>query len=128
MTARLTESELAAIEARANAATEGPWFDLVPKNDCAGSNYMIRSVEHNEQEAVIMYSRYDGTPWCLPEDRTFIAASRTDIPSLLLNLRAARMALKIIAEFPVTNASGDQDAANMQAIARAAVPTEGTKP
>lgn len=64
----MTEAELAAIEARANAATLGPWDNgYVP-------------IDH-EGQAV--------WPWYEKADMDFAYAARTDVPALCAALRAA---------------------------------------
>jgi hypothetical protein len=63
--------DLDAIEARANAATEGPWNDL-GENGITQTAHVTRDV------------------WTIPvsvEDVTFIAHARTDIPALISEVR-----------------------------------------
>lgn len=100
----------AEIRALCEAATPGPWHD-VAVDLCGGwgqpngkqlkiapSGSLIQSVEHNDQEAVIMASNYDNSPWCLPEDRAFIAASRTAVPELLARVEELEAALGVLVD------------------------------
>ena len=76
------------IEARANAATEGPW---APWRDQDGAPHMNGLLMVGNAAAVIP----EGESWVegvdvnpiahtyTPEDREFIAAARTDVPALL---------------------------------------------
>jgi len=71
----MTPSELAAIEARANAATEGPWLE-------SGSQITASETDG------------DGRPWpwmvasdLAPNDCVFLACARADIPALVARVR-----------------------------------------
>ena len=55
------------IEARANAATEGPWIVAIYKNEC--------KVETKRE-------RWHVASYASPEDAAFIAHARTDVPAL----------------------------------------------
>ena len=61
------------IEARANAATEGPWIVAIYKNEC--------KVETKRE-------RWHVASYASPEDAAFIAHARTDVPALVAALRA----------------------------------------
>ena len=61
------------IEARANAATEGPWIVAIYKNEC--------KVETKRE-------RWHVASYASPEDAAFIARARTDVPALVAALRA----------------------------------------
>lgn len=87
----MTEDELAAIEARANAATPGPWklwngYDLAYPNVgiCGvcriGPEGSIAGVRGAEQRDVLGSS----------EDLEFIASARQDIPALIAEVRRLR--------------------------------------
>ena len=81
------------IEARANAATEGPW---APWKDQDGAKHMQGLLMVGNADAVIP----EGEMWVedvdinpvahtyLPEDREFIAHARTDVPDMAAALRA----------------------------------------
>lgn len=71
---QIDQQRLAEIEARANAATPGPW---------------ARDIEQNES-AVIACSSGTITTWGVRfNDAAFIAHSRVDIPDLCAALRAS---------------------------------------
>jgi hypothetical protein len=73
----MTEQDLAAIEARANAATAGPW-------EATHQYYACWSLDGPEANG----------PDMMPEgDATFIANARTDVPALVAELKAYRRAL-----------------------------------
>lgn len=84
---------LDAIQARADAATEGPWAAWLDQD---GAKHMQGRLMVGNADAVIP----DGETWIegvdvnpvaecyTPEDRTFIAAARTDVPVLVAALRA----------------------------------------
>ena len=61
------------IEARANAATEGPWIVAIYKNEC--------KVETKRE-------RWHVASYASPEDAEFIAHARTDVSDLVAALRA----------------------------------------
>ncbi len=81
------------IEARANAATEGPW---APWRDQDGAPHMNGLLMVGNADAVIPEGEFwvedvDINPVAhtyLPEDREFIAHARTDVPALVAALRA----------------------------------------
>lgn len=73
--ATLSPEELDTIEARTNAATEGPWAQG-PGSPSIGH----RSPTFGDLNVIATCNRY----W----DRAFIAAARTDIPRLLASHRA----------------------------------------
>lgn len=81
---------LDAIEARANAATAGPWmplmsWELIVTDSQDGMLHVVRTVDEFDRQ----------------ENAEFIAAARTDIPWLLAELRKAqqiRLALRQLVE------------------------------
>ena len=81
------------IEARANAATEGPW---APWRDQDGAPHMNGLLMVGNADAVIPEGEFwvedvDINPVAhtyLPEDREFIAHARTDVPDMAAALRA----------------------------------------
>lgn len=81
------------IEARANAATEGPW---APWRDQDGAPHMNGLLMVGNADAVIPEGEFwvedvDINPVAhtyLPEDREFIAHSRADVPDMAAALRA----------------------------------------
>jgi len=83
--------DCAAIEARANAATEGPWYvddaeQTVRAREYAGEIVYDRSAEHSSEWA-------DFKPTA-----EFIAHARTDIPALLAMAREQRAVIAKVAE------------------------------
>ena len=84
-----TVDQLAAIEARSNAATEGPWavdelgnVEDVPELDLHRFDIMPQTIARTELRK---------------EDGEFIAHARTDVPALLALVREQRAALALIA-------------------------------
>lgn len=81
------------IEARANAATEGPW---APWRDQDGAPHMNGLLMVGNADAVIPEGEFwvedvDINPVAhtyLPEDREFIAHARADVPDMAAALRA----------------------------------------
>lgn len=104
--APLTDSELAAIEARAEAAAPGPWKHV---GSCIveGPAYEETWVDNGGKAHVQCGHRptiYDEGGHS-EEDAEFIAHSRTDVPRLVAALRAAHAALRpfarVAAEHPI---------------------------
>lgn len=79
MSAPLTAERLAEIEARASAATPGPWW---PEH----RGVMAEGVEIVDDCAVAGWDAY-------PENQVFIAAARTDVPALVAEVRRLTAAL-----------------------------------
>jgi len=75
--------DLDAIEARADAATEGPWFNNRNGVVIVESHPLAPTVSENSS-------------W---GDAEFIAAARADIPALVAELRAAREVVEAAAGF-----------------------------
>ena len=100
------------IEARANAATEGPW---APWKDQDGAKHMQGLLMVGNADAVIPEGElwvedvdinpiaHTYTPW----DREFIAHARTDVPDMAAALRAV-LNLHVKAQ-PITAAYGTQE-------------------
>lgn len=84
----MTEERLKEIEARANAATVGPWEE-VGEN---GEFWMYSGFE-GPNECVVLADTGRNQFRC-QEDVDFIAHSRQDIPDLCAALRAARERIK----------------------------------
>jgi len=85
----LTEPEIAEIEARADAATQGPWT-LEKGFICSGGYQDGVSI-------AVRLMRLDTDPFA-GDDGPFIAHSRTDIPRLLETIRELQEELKIARE------------------------------
>lgn len=76
----LTVPDLAAVERRAAAATEGPWLTYAG-TDGNGNSTRGVTYERNQDEAVFE------DRWCGPADAEFIAHARTDVPALVARVR-----------------------------------------
>lgn len=99
MTDQITEAEITEIEARAAAATPGPWgtlwdgqqFQVVSPHDTAPGECIAEwtyAVRTWEPEATADRAE------CMTGDGVFIAAARTDVPRLAAALRAAYAQLR----------------------------------
>ena len=82
--------DLDAIEARADAATEGPWFNNRNGVVIVESHPLAPTVSENSS--------------CV--DAEFIAAARADIPALVAELRAAREAKERVLDMHSSNSGG----------------------
>jgi hypothetical protein len=83
----LTEPELCAIEARAAAATPGPWIWDRSSDDW---NHVLALRDCDAREADVLLCTGDGErAWGIitPADADFIAAARADVPSLVAEVR-----------------------------------------
>ena len=86
----VTDQELSEIEARANAATEGPWraeYANITSADVVGP-----------LDADLVQRKYGGRAQYLVADAEFIAAARTDIPALVAEVRALRKQVEMTAD------------------------------
>ena len=88
----MTEQELAAIEARANAATAGPWTAQTGEvlywsprptkaKPNAGYTHTLMRAEQTDYASGEFFAVVDDT------DATFIAHARTDVPALVAEVR-----------------------------------------
>jgi hypothetical protein len=84
VSAPITAERLAEIEARANAATPGPWW---PEH----RGVMAEGVEIVDDCAVAGWDVY-------PENQAFIAAARIDVPDLVAEVRRLTAALDAAAD------------------------------
>lgn len=94
----MTDLDLDAIEARANAATDGPWLGYDERSDLREENPDVTPMW------VVAQMEPDGVNWVRDiadigggeqdeADAEFIAHARTDLPALVAALREARAAL-----------------------------------
>jgi len=117
----LTDAELDGMEARCNAATPGPW-------DARPGTYKVYIGSANDDLTFSLQYLHpsDGRRTFAEEDGEFIAAVRTDMPRLLCDLRAARKALREIAERMTLPMPSNHMAEyrRIDAIACAALPRE----
>ena len=91
----MTNLDLDAIEARANAATDGPWLGYDERSDLREENPDVNPMW------VVAHMEPDGVNWVRDiadigggeqdeADAEFIAHARTDVPALVAALREAR--------------------------------------
>ena len=90
-----TLDRLDEIEARASAATEGPWYweppseESFPQSDESLRSSGAKMPDARWDEVVLSGWGYDASGTSASdEDRAFIAAARTDVPALVAALRA----------------------------------------
>jgi hypothetical protein len=89
----LTDDELDAMEARASAATPGPWWSWVEGRDgTSGSTFIGRGLD--ESPGTDLYLSIEGSEVASAEDHDFIAAARQDVPRLLTEVRRLRSQIK----------------------------------
>lgn len=84
----LTDADLDAMEARADAATAGPWESSIEGRDHESGDSFISTGELAEV-GPDMYVSLEGVP-APAEDLDFIAASRQDVPRLVAEIRRLR--------------------------------------
>lgn len=81
----LTEGQIAAIKARAKAATPGPWSvkcEILEADECGNATAEMPYVSTNDKAICVLYGRgHDDAN--AHEDAAFIAHAREDIPALL---------------------------------------------
>ncbi|MEM6274503.1 MAG: hypothetical protein AAF735_04605 [Myxococcota bacterium] len=80
----LNDSELAAIEARCEAATAGPWVSYIEGRDhTSGSNFIMTGSEDSRGPDIELSGATNA-------DQDFIAHARQDIPRLLAEIARLR--------------------------------------
>jgi hypothetical protein len=85
----IPDEELAAIDARANAATPGPWWPWVEGRDgTSGDTFIGRGLDGSRHSD--LYLTTDQGDDLRPEDVDFIAHARQDIPRLVAEVRRLR--------------------------------------
>lgn len=91
----LDDAALDAIEARANAATDGPWevdrYWWKPRSPAIPDQWMLGILGEGD-EICAVHESDDGSR----EDAEFIAHARTDVPALVTALRAEREATEAL--------------------------------
>lgn len=91
----MTDAELAEIEARCAAATEGPWeYDYTEVHQAYAVDQSCRTIVGRET-INRGYESFDNLV-LRSQDAAFIASARTDVPKLTAALRQAHEALKKI--------------------------------
>lgn len=90
----ISDSDIAAMEARARAATEGPWRsnwridDREDRLDDIATVSSVSSAVPDSQRMVVGILWYDGLhSACRENDAEFIAHARTDVPALIAEVR-----------------------------------------
>jgi hypothetical protein len=84
----MTEDELQAIEARATAATPGPWTTGAGKVEGGQVRELVIGPGPRDDVIVaIAYGGFGNPVDRTSEDRAFIAAARTDVPKLITEVR-----------------------------------------
>ena len=85
----MTERDLAAIEARANGATAGPW----EYDGGGGGLHKQRVLATRAPDGVVMDNEPYYPQMVAPADQEFCAAARTDVPALVAEVKTYRRAL-----------------------------------
>lgn len=81
---RMDDADLKRIEARANAATPGPWTSWIEGRDhTAGSSFIQTRSREGRGNDIELSGASDA-------DQDFIAAARSDVPVLIAELRRLR--------------------------------------
>jgi hypothetical protein len=91
----ITDAELDAIAARADAATSGPWESFVEGRDACGGDSFIRIGGLDDAAPDLYLTHYfwveRPTPVPAPvADLDFVAHARQDIPRLIAEIRRLR--------------------------------------
>jgi hypothetical protein len=81
----LSDAELDEIERCCDAATDGPWDAVSPSEAEQARGWWVDS----SQDAIFLQDYFDATP----TDAAFIAASRTDVPKLIAEVRRLRQVI-----------------------------------
>jgi hypothetical protein len=92
----MNSTDLDAIDARAGAATPGPWKSLRGYEQDDPGAFVCRAGDQPH------YVVATGSDPLAPADADFIAAARTDVPALVAQLRAARAANANLTGFMLT--------------------------
>jgi hypothetical protein len=93
----MTEDELKAIETRANAATPGPWTTGAGKVE-GGQVRELVIAPNDDVIVAIAYGGFGNPVDRTGQDRTFIAAARTDVPALVKEVRRQATELRRLRE------------------------------
>jgi len=89
----LTDHELDAMEARASAATPGPWWSWVEGRDgLSGDTFIGRGLGESRGSDLYLFDEHGRR--VSDEDHDFIAAARQDLPRLLTEVRRLRALVK----------------------------------
>lgn len=93
----MSEIDLDAIEARAAAATGGPWFNATCSACSSCERAAERECEHGDRigrsvDSLLCFFDDEGAPrfWHHDTDGEFVAHAREDIPALCAEIRRLR--------------------------------------
>jgi len=105
--------DLEAIEARANAATDGPWhwederhFDLLKPKGSNGTRWGTEVIEVTHDGGCACRQSCEMEVLIAPSDAEFIANARTDVPDLIAEVRRLRGLLEDAQGFCYTRSIG----------------------
>ena len=84
--------DLDAIQARADAATPGPWVSRTCEPCAARDRLDLTIWGHGDREMIANWSEQDEF---YSGDAEFIAHARTDVPALVAEVRALRLAMTL---------------------------------
>lgn len=84
----MTDDELSQIEARANAATPGPWREIRRDDPSCAAEYVIAGADDISVACTSCNGEY--CTGMTDADCAFIAAARTDVPALVAEVRRLR--------------------------------------
>lgn len=104
---RLTDARLAEIEARASAATVGPW--AARKTDHNAPWFIEAGLTEDDDEGALVAEVFGNYGGALEATATFVAAARQDVPALCAEVRALREESRANAE-AITLWQGRHDA------------------
>jgi hypothetical protein len=127
----MTLDEIAAIEARAEAATKGPWHKGIygPRRTDGCSQGLC--VSHDIGAAICYFDR-PGAPDKDEADQDFITNSREDIPNLCAALRTAMeerdAAVEALAPFAIAADRADVDNEAQKTLLRNSGMTDNASP
>ena len=89
----MTPEQIAAIKARAEAATKGPWTSPWDLPDDATEDQIYIAGPRGEMVVGTMW--YDGQHFaCAEQDAAFICHARSDVPALVAEVERLRKALE----------------------------------
>ena len=90
----LTEDDLEAMQARADAASPGPWTSYVEGRDHIAGDDFIRISEHDgEDDMYVSRANELGLRPASTADQDLIAHARQDLPLLIAEVRRLRRSM-----------------------------------
>lgn len=94
------------VEARANAATGGPWFPVGPDDEYVRSGDVVGAGEPGARDIICERAG---------NDSVFIAHARTDVPALVAALRAVLAEHPAVPVYSMADSCGDDTDAHADA-------------